>query len=97
MKEGARWSERGAGKGKHRGGSQEDARRKMELPSDQWPVEFSRQYDADFFIFSFLFLFLWYLHIENTYFSLACESEGTDDPFPFAYMVAVVAGQSFST
>lgn len=33
--------------------------------------------------------------MHDTYFSLACESEGTDDPFPFAYIVVVVAGQFF--
>lgn len=31
----------------------------------------------------------------DTYFSLACESEGTDDPFPFAYIVVVMASQFF--
>jgi len=38
------------------------------------------------------FLFVSFLH---TYFSLAWESEGTDDPFPFAYIVAVVAAGQF--
>jgi len=76
--------------------------RKMELLNDQWPADFSRWYSR----FSAplsppspppLILFFPFLSVSflNTYFSLAWESEGTDDPFPFAYIVAILAAGHF--
>lgn len=82
-----------------RGGEPGGCTRKMELLGDQWPAGIFTTALADS---SFPLplppdaaMSPSFRATDDTYFSLACESEGTDDPFPFAYIVVVVVGHFF--
>lgn len=91
------WKERvGWGRtrgGKEGGGESGGCTRKMELLGDQWPAGIFTTILFPLPPLDAIFPVTHCAH--DTYFSLACESEGTDDPFPFAYIVVVVAGQFF--